>query len=229
MNILAIVAHMDDAEIYCGGTLAKFKKRGDKVNVCVVTNGNKGSYEYGPEELTRIRREEQKKASRILGAEEPFFLDFEDDLLVDCVELRLGIIDAIRAAQPDIIITHYPHDGSNDHGMTGTAVSKALIGLPWDNVPVKNPPIRKMPQLFYMDTAGGIGFLPEVYVDISDVIDIKRAAFNVYKSQIKYDPRYAETIEVLSRFRGFQAGYTYGEGFIAHRFFGYMPDFRLLP
>jgi len=228
MKVLVVGAHMDDAEIYCGGTLRKYILRGDEAHVLVVTNGNKGSFVYGPKELTEIRRAEQQEACRRLGAQEPHFFDYEDNLLVDSVELRLKLLGMMRKVSPDVIITHTPQDGSNDHGAVGNGVIKALIGLPFKNMPVAETPMKKMPQVFFMEPAGGIGFMPEQYVDISDVQEDKVHAFKAYESQLAYDPRYLENIEVVGRFRGYQAGYQYAECFQAYRFFGFMPDYRLL-
>jgi len=229
MKVMAIVAHMDDAEIYCGGTLIKCVARGDQVTVCVVTNGDKGSFQYSREELTAVRRREQRKASGLMKAEELVFFDYEDGMLLDSPALRRNLTETMRRTAPDVVITHYPGDGSNDHSVTGQAVTKSLITLTWPNTSSDTLPMKKMPQLFYMDTAGGIGFMPDFYVDISEVIDDKKAAFLCHESQAECDPNYLETIEVLSRFRGFQAGFRYGEGFIGHQFFGSMADCRILP
>jgi len=229
MKILTIVAHMDDAEIYCGGTLRKYVLRGDEVDVLVVTNGNKGSFVYGPDELTKIRREEQREACRRIGANEPYFFDYDDNMLEETVALKMQLLGIIRKIAPEVIITHTIDDGSNDHGVTGRAVVNALIGLPFKNMPCEEAPISKMPQVFFMEPAGGVGFMPEQYVDISEVQADKVAAFMAYKSQMAYDARYLENIEVVGRFRGYQSGCRYAEGFNAYRFFGFMPDYKLLP
>ena len=243
MNVLAIVAHMDDGEEHCGGTLRKYVLKGDKAFILVVTNGNKGSYTMNSEAITNLRKEEQREASRRLGMEEPFFLDYEDDLMIDCLELRLDLIHSIRHINPAVILTHSPNDGSNDHAAVSRAVTAALIALPFPNIPKRTirpsidmpevpenaPPMSAMPQVFFFESDGGIGSLPEVYVDITDVIEDKLHAFKAHKSQTDYDPRYLEGTELLSRFRGFQSGVMYAEAFNAHRFFGFMPDYKILP
>lgn len=229
MNVMAIVAHMDDAEIHCGGVLRKYVKQGHKVTVLIVTNGNKGSFEFSPEEITQIRREEQRVASKRLGEEEPMFLDYEDNLMLDCRELRLELTECIRRVNPAVIFTHCPTDGSNDHAATSQAVLKTLIGLRFPNMPVESTAMEKMPQVFFIEPAGGIGFVPEVYVNITEEMDDKMYAFSAHESQTAYDPRYSDDAEIVSRFRGFQAGHEYAEGFIAHRFFGHMPDYSILP
>ena len=69
MNVLAIGCHPDDIEISCSGTLAKCVKRGDKVTVCHVANGNMGHEIIKPDELRVMRREEAKKAGSLAGIE----------------------------------------------------------------------------------------------------------------------------------------------------------------
>lgn len=228
MNILVVAAHMDDAEIYAGGTLIKYSREGHKVFVCVCTNGNKGSHKYPPERLTEIRRCEQIEAAKAYGGE-VFFLDYEDNLVIDCKQLRLDIIEATRKTAADVLITHFPQDPSNDHKTIGKAVRDSIVGLKWGNMPVKSAPIAKAPLLLFMDTMAGVGFLPEIYVDISDVIDLKRQAFLKHVSQVECDAEYGRCVEVLSEIRGMQNGTKYAEGFIAHKYPGGMLNYKLLP
>ncbi|MDE5896998.1 MAG: PIG-L family deacetylase, partial [Clostridia bacterium] len=69
MRVLAIGAHPDDIEIACAGTLAKCVKRGDKVIVCHASTGNLGHVVIPPDELTKIRSEEAKRAGAMAGIE----------------------------------------------------------------------------------------------------------------------------------------------------------------
>ena len=69
MNVLAIGCHPDDIEISCAGTLAKFAKRGDKVTVCHVCNGDMGHAIIQPDELRVMRIGEAKKAGSLAGIE----------------------------------------------------------------------------------------------------------------------------------------------------------------
>ena len=123
MNILAIGCHPDDVEIACSGTLAKCVKRGDKVIVCHVSNGNLGHVIIPPDELAVIRKNEAKKAGSLAGIE-VICADFEDLNIYDNnKEARERIIDVIRYANPDVIITHNPDDYMPDH----TAVSRLVF------------------------------------------------------------------------------------------------------
>lgn len=131
MNILAIGCHPDDVEIACSGTLAKCVKRGDKVIVCHVSNGNLGHVIIPPDELAVIRKNEAKKAGSLAGIE-VICADFEDLNIYDNnKEARERIIDVIRYANPDVIITHNPDDytGEKYQLMNGCQIQNARFGI----------------------------------------------------------------------------------------------------
>lgn len=233
MNILAVGAHPDDVEIFCGGTLAKYKAQGHNIFIAMTTSGNQGSNRYDREEIAAIREKEQLEAAKVFGAKVRF-MRYDDQGVFDIPETRRSVINAIRWANPDVILTHYPYDGSTDHAMTGKIVSEVLLSLPGNNIRADEPPISKAPSLFFWDTSAGVSFLPEVYVDITGVVDVKREAFSQHESQKEWMKQYMDEelysfMEILSRLRGLQAGCKHAEGFIGHRMHGYMLDFKLLP
>ena len=125
MNVLAVGCHPDDIEISCSGTLAKCVKRGDKVTVCHVANGNMGHEIIPPEELRVIRAAEAKKAGALAGIE-VVTLDIGDLLPNGCdFSQRDKLVEVIRKVQPDFIITHSPTDYMPDH----VAVSKLVFDI----------------------------------------------------------------------------------------------------
>ena len=69
MRVLAVGAHPDDLEILCGGTLARYGEEGHDVVMCHATKGDRGSFQYTSEEISRIRNEEAQRAAQIAGAE----------------------------------------------------------------------------------------------------------------------------------------------------------------
>lgn len=234
MNILAFGSHPDDVEFLCGGTLTKYRKQGHKIFIALTTSGNIGSNLIeGREEIARTREAEQLEAARFCDAEVRF-LRYDDEGLLDSPEARRQVINAIRWADPEVIFTNFPGDRSTDHNMTGTIVGRVMLSLPGKNVPADEPPINKAPSLFYWDTAAGLHFEPEVYVDISDTYDEKIKALECHKSQYAWMDTFqihgfVEHCRILAKFRGLQAGCRYAEGFRAYRIHGYMPDFKLLP
>ncbi|CAL1517763.1 PIG-L family deacetylase [Chitinophaga sp. MM2321] len=219
MNILCVVAHPDDIEILCAGTLIRYARQGHTVTMAVFTNGNMGDAVIEPEKLALIREQETRAAAAIIGAK-VIWCDVMDEHVFPDPEQRRKMIDVLREADPDVIFTHSPNDYHPDHRYVGQLVFDAYFqkGLP--HIPGQSFPACRFgqSQLYYMDNLGGIGFLPTEYVDISDVFDIKKAMLACHKSQFEAMKTLADTdlldmIEVQARFRGLAAGCRYAEGF----------------
>lgn len=225
MNVLAIGCHPDDVEIACAGTLAKCVKRGDKVIVCHVSTGNLGHVIIPPDELTLIRAEEARKAGSLAGIE-VISAGFNDLEIYDGnKEARDKIVDVIRYANPDFIITHNPNDYMPDH----TAVAKLVFDasftatLPnYTDYPHKfskedGEPAKLVP-IYYMDTLAGVDFNPTEYVDVSEEIDLKIKMLCCHESQVVWmrdhdGIDFADMVRTCSRYRGYQCGADYAEGF----------------
>lgn len=234
MNVLAFGSHPDDLEIFCAGTLLKYKQAGHQIFIALTTSGNIGSNQHNSrEEIAAIREAEQLEAAALYGAAVRF-LRFDDEGLQDTPETRRAVLNAMRWANPDVILTNCPWDGSTDHAMTAKIVSEVILSLPGKLVPADEPPISKAPSVFFWDTAAGIRFSPEVYVDISEVMDQKIEAISKHKSQYAWMDTFqihgfVEHAQIVSAFRGLQAGVRYAEGFAALRVHGFMPNLKLLP
>jgi N-acetylglucosamine malate deacetylase 1 len=234
MNILAFGAHPDDVEIFCGGTLLKYAAAGHRISIALATSGNQGSNVIeGREEIARLREAEQLEAARAYKAQVRF-LRYDDEVLIETEEVRRNVLNAIRWADPDVIFTHFPGDMSTDHNTISTIVGRVMLSLPGKNVKADVPPIKKVPSLFYWDTAAGLHFEPEVYVDITDVMDKKQQALACHKTQFAWmgvfgEQSLSDLARILNEFRGLQAGCRFAEGFRAYRIHGYMPNFKLLP
>lgn len=224
MRVLAIGAHPDDIEIACSGTLAKCVKRGDTVIVCHVSSGNLGHVVIPPEELRVIRAGEAKQAGQLAGIE-VISAEFDDlEIYENNKESRDRIVDVIRYANPDVIITHDPDDYMPDH----TSVSKLVFDASFtatlpnykcsvhkfssDDTPAKLVPI------YYMDTLAGVNFNPTEYVDITEEIDLKINMLNCHASQVVWMKDhdgidFPDMVKTCSRYRGYQCGVDYAEGF----------------
>ncbi len=232
MNVLAIGCHPDDIEIACSGTLAKCVKRGDKVTVCHVANGNMGHEIIKPAELREMRAGEAKRAGSLAGIE-VVTIDV-GDLLVDgaSMEQRDKIAQLIIDVQPDFIITHGPNDYMPDH----TAVSKLVFDASFvASVPQYNGGGKAaVTPLYYMDNLAGVDFLPTEYVDITDEIDLKIEMLECHESQLKWmrdhdKIDFAEFVKTCSRFRGLQCGVQYAEGFRQCQAWPKLTTRRMLP
>ena len=241
MNILAIGCHPDDVEIACAGTLAKCVNRGDKVIVCHVSSGNLGHVVIPQDELRVIRANEAKTAGSLAGIE-VISAGFDDlEIFDNGKEARDVLVDIIRYANPDLIITHNPNDYMPDH----TAVSRLVFDasftatLPnytnYKHVYSKlNGKPAKLVPIYYMDTLAGVDFQPTEYVDISDVIDLKLQMLECHESQLVWmrehdNIDFADMVKTCSRYRGYQCGADYAEGFRVCQVYLKGTTKRLLP
>ena len=233
MNVLAIGCHPDDIEISCAGTLAKYAKRGDKVITCHVCNGDMGHVIIPPDELGKMRNKEAENAGRLAGIE-VITLDVGDLKPNGCdMDQREKVIEVIRYAQPDIIITHSPTDYMPDHLAVHKLVFDASFcaSVPhWGNV--TNP--SKVTPLYYMDNLAGMRFEPTEYVDITDTIELKLEMLECHESQLKWmrdhdHIDFADFVRTCSKFRGYQCGVAYAEGFTQELVYPKVRPERLLP
>ncbi|GBG07263.1 GlcNAc-PI de-N-acetylase [Paenibacillus sp. MY03] len=220
MNVLAIVAHPDDAEILCGGTLAKYAARGDQVTIAVSTNGEVGSPVLPKAEIAEIRRLEAIAAAEVIGAK-LLWLNYPDEFLFDTAEVRLAFIEAMRSSKADVVLTHWPQDLYNpDHTVTGQVANDVAIMTTVPNIVTASEPLKKIPVVYFVDSVAGIGFHPDEYVDITESMSTKKEMLGKHVSQVgdwlqdQYGSNAIEMIEVMSRFRGIQSGVRYAEGFV---------------
>jgi LmbE family N-acetylglucosaminyl deacetylase len=194
-SVLVVLAHPDDPEFFCGGTVARWSSEGRVINYCLLTRGDKGSDndEKPPEELAQIREAEQREAARRLGVANVIFLDELDGYVTPTLDLRREIVRVIRTVRPDIVITSDPTNffPSNryinhaDHRAAGQATLDAVY-----------PAARSA--LYFPELYQEEGLAPhkvrEVYVagaqhpntvvDITDYFEIKVRALDAHKSQI---------------------------------------------
>jgi len=233
MRILAIGAHPDDAEMLCAGTLAKYSREGHEVFICHVCDGNKGSMVYGSEELAKIRRKEALSSAGIIGATS-IWGGFSDGEVVLDLDSRIKIIDVLRQANPDLLITHYPGDYHSDHINVSKLVFEASYLANLKLWKTEYPATGKLPYLYYMDTLAGINFEPGEYVDISDTIDTKIEMMMKMQSQLgwlkeMHDSDAPDFLRAVAKFRGFQAGVPYAEAFCQQKMYPQGLTRRLLP
>jgi LmbE family N-acetylglucosaminyl deacetylase len=234
MNILAIGAHPDDIEMQCAGTLALFARAGHKVFMAIATNGNVGSPTHTREEIAAIRRKEQEASCAVIGAE-LIWLDYDDEWLFNDRPTRARFIDAIREANPDVMIIHGPTDYHPDHRAAGQIAEDARIPASVRLVETSLPHIAKAPHVFYMDNPTGLDFEPEAYVDISPVIDVKREMLRLHNSQdawikaIYSDASITDMMEKNAALRGAAAGVDFAEGFREVKTYPRTGSFALLP
>jgi LmbE family N-acetylglucosaminyl deacetylase len=243
MNVLAIGAHPDDLDISCGGTLLRFAQRGDRVTMCVMTDGR--AYPVGsPEKVAARRRSEEQRSADLVGAELAW-MGFHDGRLMDDIPTRLAMIELYMRVQPDLIITHAPDDYHADHNTT-SRLATFTIQMAWAPPPElldKGEPVRKPVPVAFMPPSNGINFLPEEYVDVSEVWNTKIQMALSHRSQYLPGPDYdsvelrepydqyyhARMTRVVDEFYGAQCWSRYAEAFRWWRASDRLLPKRMLP
>lgn len=217
-RVLAVGAHPDDIEISCAGTLACYSRDGVKVTIVTIMNGDKGTYDLPPKEISEIRKKESIAAAALIRAKW-IGLGYSDGTLVWDGGLHKKLIRTIQKVNPDIIITHAPHDYMSDHTETARAVMNASFYSVCPQFCAKGTkPSGTVAPVYFMDTICGVGFLPQEYVDITDTLETKLAMYAKHESQHKYlskreNEDFFEVIKTQARYRGLQCRTEYAEAF----------------
>ena len=194
MRILVFGAHPDDIEIGMGGTIARYSKKKYDVLMVIAVIPNK----------REVRWKEAEKAAKILGAK-LIILDIEPNEMVFSRKLVRRFDKVIREHSPDIVYTHWNYDSHQDH----VAVANAVIAS-----------TRKNNCSLYMyeqTIPGGIvpySFRAQLFVDISEVIDIKINSIMAHKSQVKINNEWwLHGVKGRAMYRGYQINVKYAEAF----------------
>jgi LmbE family N-acetylglucosaminyl deacetylase len=234
VRVLAIGAHPDDLELQCAGTLAKYAEAGHHVVMCCAACGDTGHYSIPPEELAETRHAEAQSSADLIGAELIWLGLHDHHVYAEDPETRSLFVDAMRGANPDVVIAHHPADYMSDHVAAGQLAVYATWAVASPHLVTDRPSIEKEPRVLYMETFLGVGFEPLEYVDITDYMETKLAMMSQHVSQISWlqehgDLDVLEQIEIAGRFRGYQCGVRYAEGFVPHRAANRQVTRRLLP
>ena len=204
-RVLVVLAHPDDPEFFCGGTIARWIAEGREVFYCLLTRGDKGADEAGvdPLELARIREQEQRAAAAVLGVKDVLFLDNPDGGLVPDLALRGEVVRVIRQIRPDIVVTcdptnFFPSDryiNHPDHRAAGQVTLDAVF--PASRSALYFPELLEREGLEphkvqHVYVAGTIH--PNTTVDVTQFIDRKGEALKEHRSQIRDVESLAERI-----------------------------------
>jgi len=227
MRILAIHAHPDDLEIFAGGTLALLAARDHSLAIVTMTPGDCGTSEYGPEEISEIRRREAAASAVLIGANYRC-AEFRDLAIFSDDPSRRRVCEILRRARPDLVITAPPVDYLCDHERTSELVRDACFIAPAPNYRTgaedAAPPLEAIPHLYFADPEGGTDYdgvlvVPDFVVDVSSTFQTKWRMLAQHESQrnwlIKHHgvDNYLVMMEELTRARGRLAGIELGEGF----------------
>jgi LmbE family N-acetylglucosaminyl deacetylase len=198
-SALVIVAHPDDIEFSCAGTIARWVQKGSRVVYLLCTSGEVGIAENGmtKKRAAEIREAEQLAAAKIVGVKDVVFLREPDGMLQPTLELRKKIVREIRRFHPETVVCGDPtivwagdsYINHPDHRAAATAALDAIF------------PAAGQPNLFQeLEQEGIFAFKPrkvyvtgwdqsDLYINISNTIDLKIEALRAHKSQMKdWDP-----------------------------------------
>jgi bacillithiol biosynthesis deacetylase BshB1 len=231
LDLLAIGVHPDDVELGCSGTIINELKRGKKVAIVDLTQG-----ELGTRGNIESRYKEAANAAKILGVKTRENLKMRDGFFKNDEEHQLQLIKIIRKYKPDIIIGNILYDRHPDHGRAGHLISDAcfLSGLVKIQTNDENGDAQPKWRPSYV-----LQFLqdryqePDVIIDISDVFEQRMEAIKAYTTQF-YDPNdksgepqtyisspdFLESIIGRARNLGKQIGVKYAEGFLTEKKIG---------
>jgi LmbE family N-acetylglucosaminyl deacetylase len=235
VNIVSIMAHADD-EMRCLGTMLKCRVRGDALVFVTVTDGCHG-YVQDPTlpraEVAAIRKREMDAVAVAVGGTH-LCLDEEDEYLYDTPEVRLKIIEAIRATKAELIFTHYGEDYNLDHTTVSALVRHCAMHSCLPVLPTASPTLPVHPAVFLVDPHGAFAFEPSHYVDITDFQDEKCAVLARHDSQeeamrLALGYGIGEMSARLSAYRGEQAGCAYAEAFVPMPARGSVKPYPVLP
>ncbi|TDS65011.1 PIG-L deacetylase family protein [Myroides indicus] len=220
MNKIIVVApHADDEIIGCGATIAKHIQQGDEVMVVIATNASIGAPELFSDIDVENTRGEAIQAHKSLGITKTLFLEFPAPALNAFPEYKISLelSNIFQSFCPTHLYLPHPGDIHQDH----KAIYRAALvaARPQGNHKINNiycyetlsetewTPMQERP------------FIPNHFVDVTNVFYKKEEAMNCFKSQIKAFPhsRSLEAFEALAKFRGATIGVDRAEAFIVER------------
>ena len=219
-RVLAVYAHPDDAEVSCGGTLARWAHEGAEIHVLVCTQGDKGSSDPTviPDELAKRREKEVKAAGRVLGVKRHHFLRRPDGDIENDVELRAALVGVVRSVRPDAVVCPDPeaaffgqsYFNHRDHRVVGWATLDAVA--PAAGNPHYFPDAGPAHKVGVVYLSGSL--VPDVWADISTTVDVKAEALLCHQSQLGETSEWLRTaVRERAEQAGVDAGVGYAEAF----------------
>ncbi|HEX7902749.1 MAG TPA: bacillithiol biosynthesis deacetylase BshB1 [Chitinophagaceae bacterium] len=230
LDILAIGVHPDDVELGCSGTLINEIKRGKKVGILDLTQG-----ELGTRGTIETRYQEAANAAMAIGVQVRENLKMRDGFFKNDEEHQLQLITAIRKYQPDIVIGNVLHDRHPDHGRAGQLIADAcfLSGLVKIETTDKGEKQDKWRPAYVLHYIQDWYHEPDLLIDITDVFEQRMKSIEAYSTQFYSSgtdangpqtyistPDFLESVIARARMLGKRIGVKYAEGFISEKKIG---------
>jgi len=235
MNVVSIMAHQDD-EMRCLGTMLKCKARGDMLFFITLTDGSKGMVQaphLTREEAAMIRLREMCSLAEAVGAVY-IHLNEPDEFLYDTPEVRMKLIEAIRASGAGLIFTHYQEDYNLDHVTVSSLVRHCAMQACLPVLPTVSPALKEHPAVFLCEPFGAFHFPATHYVDIGEYRQEKARLLRYHVSQEEaLRAATGSGLEAicarLDAYRGDLAGCEWAEAFIPMQGRGTIKAYPVLP
>ena len=222
---MVVIAHADDAEYGCSGTVAKLCAEGWDMTYVLCTDGSKGSSdrEISEKELSKARRVEQINAGKVIGLRDVAFLGYPDSYLEPTLSLRKDIAREIRRYKPDVVICQYPLRtldggwgvGHPDHLAAGEAALAAVFPTARDHMTFP----ELLEEGFEPHKVAEVWITghpePDVFIDVTDHMETAVKALAEHKSQTGGRP-YEEMLPRMKEWRrrgSVGKGMLYSESF----------------
>ena len=218
MSYLIVVAHPDDEVLGAGATMWKLAKKGEEVNVCIMSGAAAArAHRPSDEELSK----DTDSSMKLLGVNKVYTGDFPNIKLntVPHLELVQFIEKAIEDCGATHVITHHPSDLNNDHMHTSLACQAAV------RLFQRRPEVKPLSELWFMEVPSATEwslnnamnkFSPDIFVEVGkEGVDKKIEALSNYRGVMRPypHPRSNEALTGLAAFRGSQSGCNYAEAF----------------
>ncbi|MGQ9681061.1 MAG: PIG-L deacetylase family protein [Anaerolineae bacterium] len=200
-SAMVIVAHPDDPEFFCGGTIARWAQAGTEMAYLICTRGDKGSNDPNmtPERLAVIREAEQRAAAEVLGVRKVLFLDCKDGELEPTLALRRAIVREVRRLRPQVVITPDPtarfirgvYPNHADHRIVGDVVLDALFPAAGTRLYFPELLAEGLEPHVVDEAYLTLTCEPDTWFDTTEFIDRRLAALRCHATQIN-DPEALE-------------------------------------
>jgi len=206
VEVAFLLPHPGDAELLCGGTIAKLARAGKRIAILDLTAGEAGSFSRGGQKL-----DEADRAAEALGVLWRGCVAFPDGRLEDTIMSRMTVTGEIKRLRPGVVVGMHWDDRHPDSLAASLLVENASVLAAYAQLDNYLPPHRAARVVF---ASGGVAATPSFVVDVTVSFDRKIAALRAY-STLFADPEEAVSrAERDGRRFGDMIGVKYGEAFV---------------